>query len=60
MKTRNRNRKPYKHTMGNTPISFAGIEIGMMITRVPWMHPQAFEGIGLPLNILKDDKKEPR
>ena len=57
MKTRNRNRKPYTHSIGNTPISYAGVEIGMMIMRVPWMNPLAFEGTGVPLNIIQDVKK---
>jgi len=39
--------------MGNTPIVFAGIEIGMMITRVPWLLPSCFEGLGVPLNIMQ-------
>jgi len=29
----------------------------MMIMSVPWMNPLAFEGIGVPLNIIQDVKK---
>ena len=52
MTLRDRNKKPYEHRFGNTPIMYGGIQIGMMIARVPWLVPTAFEGLGLPLNIL--------
>ena len=52
MAVRDRDRKPYEHRFGNTPIMFGGVQIGMMIARVPWLVPTAFEGAGLPLNTL--------
>ena len=52
MTLRDRNKKPYEHRFGNTPIMYGGIQIGMMIARVPWLVPTAFEGLGLALNIL--------
>ena len=55
MQLRNVNRKKYEHRFGNTPIMLGGVQIGMMITRVPWLLPQAFERQGVPLNILKKD-----
>lgn len=53
MALRKRGRKAYVHRPGNMPITFGGVQIGMMITRVPWLVPEAFEGLGLPLNIMQ-------
>lgn len=47
--------KKYEHRLGNTPIIFAGVEIGRMITRVPWMVPEAWEGFAIPLKIIKKE-----
>ena len=47
MRCRNTARKPYEHRLGNKPIMFAGIEIGRLILRVPWLMPKACEGLGL-------------
>ena len=52
MQTRNKERKTYEHKFGNTPLIIGGVSIGMMITRVPWLLPEAFEGLGVPLSIL--------
>ena len=57
MTLRDRNQKPYEHRFGNTPIMYGGVQIGMMIARVPWLVPTAFEGVGLALNILPTQRK---
>ena len=57
MTLRDRNQKPYEHRFGNTPIMYGGVQIGMMIARVPWLVPKAFEGMGLALNILPKGPK---
>ena len=49
MRCRDKSRKPYEHRLGNKPIMFAGIEIGRLILRVPWLMPKACEGLGLYL-----------
>ena len=41
--------------MGNTPITIAGITIGMMITNVPWFTPTCFEGQGINLPFHEED-----
>ena len=52
----------YEHKFGNTPIIFGGIEIGMMEVSVPWLLPQSWKGLGIPLNLLIDrrDQSIPR
>ena len=47
MRCRDQSRRPYEHRLGNKPIVFAGIEIGRLIMRVPWLMPKACEGMGL-------------
>lgn len=44
--------------MGNTPITIAGITIGMMITSVPWFTPTCFEGQGINLPFHEEDKND--
>ena len=57
MTLRDREQKPYEHRFGNTPIMYGGVQISMMIARVPWLVPTAFEGVGLALNILPKQPK---
>ena len=42
----------YRPKFGNSPILFGGIEIGMMEVSVPWLLPQSWKGLGIPLNLL--------
>ena len=42
----------YRAKFGNSPILFGGIEIGMMEVSVPWLLPQSWKGLGIPLNLL--------
>ena len=50
---RDKTRQPYCHRFGNKPIIYSGVEIGRLIVRVPWLHPNVFEGVGMPLNGLR-------
>ena len=44
----------YQHKAGDTPIIFGGVEIGVMEVSVPWLLPESWKGLGIPLNLLVD------
>lgn len=43
--------REYKRQPEDKPIYLTGIEVGYLITNVPYLHPEAWKGAGLPLQI---------
>jgi len=40
----------YKHQLENKAIYVGGVEIGFLISNIPYMHAQALEGMGMPIS----------
>ncbi len=44
--------KEYKHKLEDKAIYLGGIEVGYLISNVPYLNPDTWKGVGLPLSSL--------